>query len=201
MALDITQMISEIRTSHDWIQTARRIAPYLQQLQDAVNQSAQAAGVDATQHSEPPSPPAKLNVKAAGTGELAHFTVEDNSPRGRALHNFLEISTSSSFSPASTYTRELGPGRHHVESLPTFLDDGSTKQTYYARCYTMEPGSKKSSEHIYHGQAGAPTGFQMNGSTALTLMPSTGCGTAPSNGQKAGVGFGASQFSDETFKK
>lgn len=201
MALDLTQMISEIRTSRDWTSTAPRIAPFLQQLQDAVNQSSSASGVDATQHSSPPDPPAALNVKPAVTGEQVHFTITNNAARSRALHHFLEISTSSSFSPANTYTRDLGAGRHHIESLPTFHDDGTTKQTYFTRAYTMEPGSKRASAHVYSGQAGAPTGFQLNGSTAMTLQPSTGAGTTPSNGQKAGQGFGNNQVSDETFKK
>jgi hypothetical protein len=197
--LDLSQMISEIRTSKSWEEVASRLGPRLQQLQDAVNQTASAAGVDATKHVQQPDPPSKLNVKASPSGEQVHLTIEDHSARSRSLHYFVEHATNTAFS--GSYVTQLGASRNHHLTLPTFQDDGITKQTYYFRAYSMEPGSVKSSPHIYHGQQGAPTGVQLNGSTAMTLLPSTGSGTGPSNGQKTGVGFGRAQFSDKMVSK
>jgi hypothetical protein len=194
--LDLTQLISEIRTSRDWPTTAARMAPQLQNIQDAINQSAQAAGVDPTQHLQTPDPPTKLNVKVAG--ELAHVTIEDNSSRSRSRNYFVEYSNQTSFSGA--WTEHLGVGRHRVLNLPT-KDDGGNTQNWYFRSFSMEPGSKKASPHIYFGEQGAPTSVTMSGSTSLTLSPSTGCGTAPSNGQKAGQGFGTNQVSDKAVAK
>lgn len=197
MSLDLSQMISEIRTSADWAAIAPRLGPKLQNIQDAINQAAQAAGVDATKHLDQPDPPAAINVKVAG--ELAHVTIEDNSARDRSLNNFVEFSTAKSFSPASTWTEHLGVARHRVLNLPT-NDDNGQPHNWYFRTYTMSLGSKKASPHVYLGQQGAPTAVTMGGSTNLTLLPSTGAGTAPSNGQKAGTGYGTSQFSKEAMK-
>lgn len=195
MALDLTNMISEMRNSKSWEEFAQRAAPYFQNLQDAVNQTASAAGVDATKHLESPDPPAKLNVKVAG--ETFHATIEDNSARSRAHNYFLEYSNQPSFS--QSWVKHLGVSRDHVQTLPTKDDNGVTHNWYF-RTYSMESGSKKASSHVYLGEQGAPTAVQMQGSTNLTLLPSTGAGTAPSNGQKPGQGFGTSQLSKEAVK-
>jgi hypothetical protein len=197
MALDLTQFISEIRTAGAWEKIAPRLGPMFQNIQDAINQAAKASGVDSTQHTSQPNPPAKLSVKTAG--ELAHVTIEDNSARTRARNYFLEYSNKTSFSPANTYTEHLGVGRHKVLNLPT-NDDNGKPHNWYFRTYSMEPGSKKASAHVVYGVAGAPTAVTMGGTTNLSLLPSTGAGTAPSNGQKAGQGFGTPQVSKETIK-
>jgi hypothetical protein len=81
--------------------------------------------------------------------------------------------------------------------LPTYLDDGLTKATYYVRSYAQYPGSKPSAWTTVGG-SGSPTGFQMGGSTAMTLLQSNGSGTAPNNGQSAGQGLGNFQTSNGT---
>ncbi len=195
MALDLSNWISEIRTSQDWGKIAPRLGPMFQQLQDSINQGFSAVGVDATNTRQTPNPPASLSVQASSNGELAHVAISDNSDRSRALSYFLEHSTSPNFSPTATYTTHLGAARQHMLTLPTQDANGNT-QSYYFRAYSMEPGSEKASAHVYYGQQLAPTAVQMNGSTKLTLLPSTGAGTAPTNGGKAGQGFGTVQ----TFK-
>jgi hypothetical protein len=205
--LDLTTWISEIRTAVEgpdengkisaWSKIAPRLGPMFQAIQDGINQTAKAVGVDSTTLAQQPNPPAKLNVKVAG--ELAHVTIEDNSARDRSLNNFVEYSTTPSFSPASTWTEHLGAARHRVLNLPTKGDSGATHQWYF-RAHTMGLGSEKASPHVYLGQEEAPTPVSMAGTTSLTLQPSTGCGTTPSNGQKAGEGFGKAQNSNETFK-
>ena len=186
--LDLSTWISEIRTSRDWAKTSSRLGPMFQFIQDAINQSAKAAGVDSTQHLQQPNPPAKLNVKTSG--EMAHVTIEDHSARSRSLHYFVEYANNKAFS--SPHVEHLGVSRGRILNLPTKDDNGNT-QKWYFRSYSMEPGSKKASSKVYYGQAGAPTAVQMSGSTQLSLLPSTGAGTAPTNGQKAGQGFGTVQ--------
>ncbi len=186
--LDLTQWISEIRTSRDWTKTSSRLGPMFQNIQDAINQAARAAGVDSTQHLAQPNPPAKLNIKTAG--ELAHVTIEDHSARSRSLHYFVEYANNKSFSGA--HVEHLGVSRGRILNLPTKDDNGNT-QNWYFRSYSMEPGSKKASSKVYYGQQGAPTAVQMSGSTQLSLLHSTGSGTAPTDGQKAGTGFGTVQ--------
>jgi hypothetical protein len=208
MPLDIGQFISEIRTSKDevdgsgrliasaWSKIAPRLGPMFDKIQDAVNQTASAAGVDATQHKQSPDPPAKLNVKVAG--EMAHVTIEDHSARDRSLHYFVETSNSPSFSAA--HVEHLGVSRGRVLNLPTKDDNGNTHKWYF-RAYSMSPGSEKPSPHVYFGQKGAPTPVQMAGSTNLSLLPSTGSGTTPTNGQKPGQGYGHAQVSNEAATK
>ena len=194
--LDLTQFISEIRTSASWEKIAPRLAPYFQNIQDGINQAADAAGVDATQHKQQPDPPAKLNIKTAG--ELAHVTIEDHSARSRSLHYFLHVSTNTAFS--NPHVVHMGVSRGTVLNLPTNDDNGNPVK-YYFRCHSMEPGSIKASDHVYHGQQGAPTAVQMSGSTNMTLLTSTGSGTNPTDGQKSRSGYGTPQFSNETVSK
>lgn len=188
MALDLSQYIAEIATSTDWGQIAPRLKPLFEKIRDGINQAASAAGVDATSHLQQPNPPAKLDIKVAG--ELAHVAITDNSDRTRSRHYFVEYSNNTSFSNA--YVEHMGVSRNKVLNLPTNDDNGSPHNWYF-RTYSMEPGSTKASPKVYHGQALAPTPVVMGGTTNLSLLPSTGAGTAPSNGQRAGQGYGTVQ--------
>jgi hypothetical protein len=195
--LDLGQWISEVRNSSDWDKIAPRLGPMFEAIETAINQTAKSAGVDSTGHLQAPDPPSALNIKAASNGEQVHITIADNTSRDRTLNYFVEHSTSPVFSPASTWTTHLGVSRHHIMTLPTYPDAGGTKINYYFRTYSMSPGSEKPSPHVYFGQSMAPTAVTMNGATQLTLQTSTGAGTSPSNGQRAGKGFGIAQVSDE----
>ena len=194
--IDLTQWISEIKNSTNWEKTAPRLGPFFQAIQDSINQTAQAAGVDATSHVQRPDPPSKLNVKVAG--ELAHVTVEDHSARDRSRHYFVEYANNTAFSGA--HVEHLGVSRGRVLTLPTNDDKGSPHKWYF-RTYSMSPGSEKPSPHVYFGVKGAPTAVTMGGSTNLSLSTSTGAGTSPTNGQKPGNGYGKAQYSDEAVGK
>lgn len=197
--LDLSPILSELKntTAEDFTQLAPRIAIGLENVQDAINQTALVSGVDSTTHLDPPDPPAALNVKVANNGELVHLTVEDNSSRDRARTYFIEHSAND---PAFSqpFVHQLGAGRDLKLNLPTFLDDGVTVQDHYFRTYSMNPGSKTASPHVYYGDVYSPVAVNCNGTTAMTLLPSTGAGTAPSNGQKAGHGFGRDQSVDRS---
>lgn len=185
MPLNLQEFITHARHHLD-----SRLAVALENIQDAINQTAKLAGVDATGHTVAPDPPNSISVKA--NKEAVHVTIQDNTTRGRTRHYFVEHADNPGFANAHTY--HLGVGREQVLNLPTFLDDGTTKPNYYFRTYTMEPGSKTASAKINFGGALNPTAVTLTGTTALTLLPAAGSGTTPSNGQKSGQGFGTSQF-------
>ncbi len=194
--LDISQWVTEIRNSSDWSKIAPRLGPMFDKIQSSINQTAQVLGADPTNLKETPKPITALNVKTSG--EMAHVTLDDHSARSRALHYFVEYGNNTNFSGA--HVEHLGASRGRVLNLPT-NDDHGHPQNWYFRGYSMEPGSEKPSSHVYFGQQGAPTPVVMSGSTNLSLLPSTGAGTASSTGQKSGEGFGKSTFSSESYKK
>lgn len=192
MALDIGTFLNEVRAEAQKTPVFARMALMFQKMTDAINQGNAAAGVDPTGHIQPPSPPQNISVKAASG--LVHVTLTDNSQRSRSLNYFLEHDTTPSFSNPHVV--------HLVASRGTFLnlpakDDNNNPQSWYFRAYSQYPGSAQRSDHIIFGGAIAPTPVSVGGTTQLTPLPSTGSGTASTNGQqKQGEGgFGSAQFS------
>lgn len=192
MALDLAQYLTEFKTK-----IGGRFAVMMQNVQDAVNQSANAVGVDATQHLEPPDPPNAINVKAAGG--MAHVTLNDNTQRSRALHYFVEYSTDPNFFNPAPHVEPLGPTRSKVLALPN-KDDNGAAQMWHFRAYSMQLSSRTPSDHVVFGGSTNPTPVDVGGDTSLTLLPSTGAGTASSTGQEAGQGFGHAQYSQANQK-
>jgi len=82
-----------------------------------------------------------------------------------------------------------GCSRTGFTSLPTYLNDGNTKQTYYMRSYAQYPGSDPAKPTVL-GNLGGAIQIQMTGSSATTLLSSTGSGTASPSGQQGGHGLG-----------
>jgi hypothetical protein len=131
-----------------------------------------------------PDPPQSIQVKAAG--EYAHVQITDNAKLQKGVQYFTEVSTSPSFSQPIVI--DHGASRtSHPFPLPTQDDDGNPV-TYYFRSYKQYHGSDPSAHVVYGGQS--PTGITMSGSTQMTLLPSTGSGTAAGNGQQGGQGLG-----------
>lgn len=182
--------MTEVRSAAKKIPVFSRLAIMFENIQDAVNQTANAAGVDSTEMLQAPDPPNAINVKAAnGT---VHVTLSDNSQRSRALNYFVEADTMPSF--AQPHVFHLGVGRGAFLNLPAMDDDGGA-QSWYFRGYSSYPGSAKQSAHQVFGGTASPTPVSVGGSTELTPLPSTGAGTASTTGQRGGTGFGPSQFS------
>lgn len=157
----------------------------LQRIITAVNNTASASGVAPVGEVNAPTPPDAIKVAAAG--EMLHVSLTHNAPVNRGVEYFTEISTNPAFSQPVVY--------HHGTSrtpppfpLPTKNGSGSTVN-YYARSYSQYRGGPPSSPVVFGG-VGSPTPITMGGTTQLTLLPSSGSGTAPSNGQSAGQGFG-----------
>lgn len=151
--------------------------------QTAINKVAQNAAVAPVGEISPPARPGSVNVKVAG--EIAHVTIDDNQPLQRGAQYHVELATNSQFS--APHVEHLGSSRGRFITLPT-NDDSGAKHTWVARAYTQYQGSQPSAYTYFGGDA--PAGFQMAGTTNLTPLPSTGSGTASSNGQQGGSGLG-----------
>lgn len=182
--LDIDNFLTELRGSNP------RLGLMMAKVRDAINQTANAVGVDSTAMQAAPHPPQQINVKAAnGT---VHVTLQDSSKRSRALNYFVEHDTDPSF--PNPHVVHLNVSRGTFLSLPA-LNDAGDAQNWYFRGYSMLPGSTKASQHVIFGGANAPTPVDVGGTTQLTPLASTGAGTASTTGQQGGHGFGPSQFS------
>jgi hypothetical protein len=157
----------------------------LQRIIKAVNATAKAAGVAPVGQVSAPTAPD--GVSAVAAGEMLHVSVTHNAPVDRGIHYFTEVSTTPAFNQPIVL--------HHGTSrtpppfpLPTKDNSGAT-HNFYVRSYSQLPGGPPSAPVVFGGSSN-PTPITMGGSTQLSLLPSTGSGTAPANGQSAGQGFG-----------
>jgi len=181
MSLLSKQLLSEIE--NQW----PRLGIYLRQRETVTSNVARYAGVGTENELAAPASPASVNVKVSG--EMAHITIEDPQPLQRGGQYHLELATNPQFS--QPHVVHLGSTRGHFVTLPT-NDDNGVKHTWYARAYQQMPGSQPGAV-TNHGGA-TPAGFQMQGATNMTPLPSTGSGTASTNGQQGGWGLGKTQF-------
>lgn len=153
----------------------------------AINTLGQNAAVAPVGQIAPPARPGSVNVKVAG--EIAHVTIDDPQPLQRGAQYHVELANNPQFS--QPHVEHLGSSRGRFLTLPT-NDDGGAPLNWYARAYTQYQGSQPSG-FTYHG-GDAPAAFTMGGTTNLTPLPSTGSGTASSNGQQGGSGLGKVVF-------
>jgi hypothetical protein len=160
-----------------------RIANGLQRMQDAVNQLAVNLGADPTGTMPPPPPHQSLDVKASGG--LVHIVATDHSVINKGEANFLEYATDPAF--AKPLVVDMGASRSHTITLPG-LTDSSAPQAFYFRTYKQARGGQPSSPTNFGGVK--PTPVLPGGTVAMTLLPSTGSGTATNNGQQGGSGYG-----------
>jgi hypothetical protein len=182
--LDLAELLTEVR---EW---NPRLSLLLSKIQTAVNQLGIVTGADPTGHSSTPARPASINV-SAGTDHV-HVALTDVASRSRPLSYFIEISANDP-SFQAPYVRPLGPARDGIFSLPA-MDGDSTQITYYVRGYSQYQGSSPSDKVVFGG-ASAPTPITLSGSSMLNLLSSPGAGTAETNGQRPGFGFGPQTFS------
>ena len=153
----------------------------LGQMIDGINSTAANAAVGVLEKLPAPATLASVNVawNKAGVYQITHQTSQ---PPSIGTHYFSEIDTSPSF-PAPIVI-DHGVSR---ATEPKVLPNG----TYYVRGYHQLPGSLPSTPVNYGGSTPAP--IVIAGGSDLTLLPSTGSGTSPENGQRGGTGFGISQ--------
>lgn len=169
----------------------------LSRIIDAVNSMAKNLGASAVGKFPPPPPIDSIQVQgivgpqANSTftcpSELLHWTMTHNQELHKGVLYFSEISTSPNFT--APHVIHHGTSRSGFLNLATFLNDGKTKQTYYLRSYPQYPGSDPQKHTVFGGQA-SPYKIQMTGTSATTLLSSTGSGTASPTGMQGGQGLG-----------
>jgi hypothetical protein len=65
-------------------------------------------------------------------------------------------------------------------------------QVWYFRAYSQYPGSHPGPKVLFGGNNA--TSVNPGGTQAMTLLPSTGSGTAQNSGQEGGSGFGKNLY-------
>lgn len=188
MAIIGGELLSEWRNGNI---SPERQAVLIERLIDGVNQLGNVLGSDPNGMVSAPDPPTNISVSAGS--DHVHVNLTDPSARGRSREYFIEWSPNDS-SFLAAQVEHLGVSRQRVLALPA-KDASGTTINYFIRGYSMEPGSESASKHVIFGTLDSPTPVQLTGSSTLAILPSTGSGTAPTNGQRAGTGFGPSQFS------
>jgi hypothetical protein len=179
--LDVQKEISILRKQDNgqWIQSA------LQRIEDAVNALGTNSAVAPKGKVPPPPQIQQLNVKTDGNG-LVHAVISDANPINKGLHYFVEYSTDSAFS--QPHVVHLGASRSMNPIMLPAKDDNGNPQKFWFRAYSQYPGSDPSSPQHFGGNT--PTAVDPGGAAQMTLLPSTGSGTAPNSGQRGGSGFG-----------
>jgi hypothetical protein len=132
-------------------------------------------------------PPTINNISVNTGGEILHATATHNGTIQKGVQYLWEVSPGD---PAfgNPHVFDTGSSRSLITTLPTKNSSGATIN-YYLRAYSQYQGSMPT-EPTVHGVAGAPTAINMGGNTRLTLLPSTGSGTANTQGTQAGWGLG-----------
>ena len=177
--LDGGQLLSEIEHVYPKLGIFLRT-----KVQPAINAIGRAAGVAPVGEVTAPLPPQVVSVSTAG--EMMHVSITDNAPLQRGARYFTEVATNPAFS--SPIVIDHGASRtSHPFPLPT-NDSKGVPQNFYVRSYSQYPGSAPS-KPVTHGGA-VPIPIVMNGSTSMTLLASTGSGTAAGNGSQGGSGLG-----------
>jgi hypothetical protein len=158
-------------------------------LQEGLNNLGLHLSADPTGKVTAPPVVQQLTVKTNGTG-LVHAVVTDNNPIQKNLHYFVEYDTTPSF--AQPHVKQLGASRSMEPITLPALDDNGNPQNFYFRAYSQYPGSDPSAPIHFGGDT--PTAVNPGGSQKMTLLPSTGSGTAQPTGQQGGSGFGKVLF-------
>jgi hypothetical protein len=161
----------------------------LRRLQDGVNNLGQNVAVDPS--GTIPAPPTiqQLTVKSNGNG-LVHAVINDSNPIQKNLNYFVEYDTDPSF--PQPHVVHLGASRSMAPLTLPAKDDNGNAQKFYFRAYSQYPGSHPG-EAVHHGGA-TPTAVDPGGTQQMTLLSSTGSGTAQPTGQQGGSGFGKVLF-------
>lgn len=154
------------------------VAEALQSLRDGIETMGQKLSVNPQGPTNAPAPPSAINITAAGG--ITHVALEDNNPRTRNVHYFVEYDTNPNFTNAQTI--HLGTARQ--TRVPTFLG-GST----YWRAYSQYPDSPRS-DIKYYGTPENPSAVSdgaVGGGSAGILLQTNGV----SNGSQTKLNLAA----------
>lgn len=186
MALDLQKEISILRQHPEF---GKYLGVALQRLQDSVNGLGTNLAADPTGTMPAPPPIQALNVKTDGNGTV-HATINHSAAIQRGVHYFVEYSNDAAFS--QPHVVHLGTSRTMNPITLPAMDDSGKPQKFFFRAYGQYPGGDPG-EPVHFGGT-VPTPVNPGGSVKLTLLQSTGSGTAQNSGQQAGSGFGRVLF-------
>lgn len=170
-------LLTEIQTK--WPRLGQYLSRYVN---PAIETTARNAGVSSSGFVNPPDPPQGLIVNQQGPEHL-QVTVQHTSPVQKGLEYFTELDTDPSF--PQPRVEHHGASRAPVSTffLPTNNSSGDA-HTYYLRTYAQNPGGQASKPYVH------PVGITMSGTTNADHTPSTGSGTASSDGTQGAQGWG-----------
>lgn len=182
MPIDIEKELTFVRNIPE---IGRYLGDALRKLVDGTNLLGRNAAVDPV--NTMPAPPViqQLNVKTNGTG-LVHAVITDNNPIQKNLHYFVEYDTNPDFK--QPHVAHLGASRTMPPITLPAKDDNGNPQNFYFRAYSQYPGSDPGTPIHFGGDT--PTAVSPGGTQQMTLLASTGSGTAQATGQQGGSGFG-----------
>lgn len=193
MAVDINKELTFIRQIPG---IGNYVGDALDRIVKGLNLASSHVGVDPTGTMPPPPSIQALTVKTNGTG-LVHAVITDHNEISKNLHYFIEYDTDPNF--PQPHVVHLGVSRSMPPlSLPA-MDDNGNQQSFYFRAYSQYPGSKQPGPRVNHGGS-SPSAVSPGGSQQMTLLSSTGSGTAQNSGQEGGSGFGKIQIRPATSK-
>ena len=165
----------------------------LQRIIDAVNSVAKNIGVAAVGKLDPPPPIQSINVQGTQSGnvitassEHLHWSINHTQEISKGVQYISEIATESNF--LAPHVVDHGCSRSGFLHLPA-LDSSGKVQTYYLRSYAQYHGSDPAKPTVLGGLAGA-TQIQMTGTSKMSLLSSTGSGTASHTGMQGAKGLG-----------
>ena len=192
MAVDINKELTFIRQIPG---IGNYLGDALDRITKGVNLLGTNVGVDPTGVSPQPPTIQSLSVKTNGTG-LVHAVITDNNQIAKNLHYFVEYDTDPSF--PQPHVAHLGASRSMAPVVLPANDDNGNPQSFYFRAYSQYQGSHPGPAVHFGGTQ--PAAVNPGGTQNLTLLGSTGSGTAQATGQEGGSGFGKVQIRPATAK-
>jgi hypothetical protein len=179
------QELAAIIQSQTGATAGPRLGSLIKRIIQSVNTTAKNASVSPTGQLAAPPPPDSVNVVAGGG--LAHVQITHNASVNKGINYFTEADTNPNFT--QPHVIDHGASRSsHPFPLPAF-DSSGKAQSWHFRSYAQYPGSLPSKPTTFGGANGA-TPVSVGGSVNLTMLPSTGSGTASPTGGQGGHGFG-----------
>lgn len=187
MALDIESEISKLQTHPE---LGRYLGTALTRIAKAINLLGTNTGTNPTSAKMPaPQPIQSLQIKTDGNGAV-HGVIGDANPISRGLHYFVEYDTDKSF--RQPHVVHLGASRTMHPLILPGKDDNGNPQKFFFRAYSQYPGGDPGQGIHFGGDD--PTPVSPGGAVQMTLLPSTGSGTADPTGQQGNSGFGRVLF-------
>jgi hypothetical protein len=132
------------------------------------------------------APPTIQGLTVKANGGLVHAVINDSNAIQRGVHYFIEYANEANF--LQPHVVHLGASRSMSPIMLPALDDNGKAQKFYFRAYSQYPGGMPGKPILFGGTVAAAV--NPGGTNQLTLLPSTGSGTAAPSGQEGSSGFG-----------